>query len=247
VQACCKLAMTVCPSITVEGQKMLRNNFLLLVAALALPSAAFAQDNSNETGNKDNVEIYAEARGGLSILPNTTYNFSPSAGPAERGKANTEAGYVVGAAIGLRFNDSIRVEGEYLYRSNGLKSVALPTFSTANSGDFNSVVIGANALYDLKGTTVGAARLRPYFGAGLAYVQEVDTDIVSPTRSDQFSNDRIGYQLLAGVNLEWESGLRAGLGARYTSASSVKMQGPLGEIEANYRPIALTASIGYRF
>ncbi len=115
----------------------------------------------------------------------------------------------VSRVLRVRFAGSVRIEGEIMYRNNSVRSVGVPEFSQANAGDFNSVVLAANAFYDLKGTKLGSADLRPYAGAGLAYIQELDTDIVSPSRSAQFSGNGLGFQLLAGVNLEWESGLRA--------------------------------------
>lgn len=85
-----------------------------------------------------------------------------------------------------------------MYRNNSVRSVGVPEFSQANAGDVNSVVLAANAYYDPKGTKLGSADLRPYAGAGLAYIQELDTDIVSPSRSAQFSGNGLGFQLLAG-------------------------------------------------
>lgn len=220
----------------------------LAIAIYALTSpAAFAQNMQGGEADEDDTEFYIEARGGVSIVPNPQVRFTPQAGAEQAGRIDVSNGYLGGGAVGVRFADSVRIEGEIMYRNNSVRSVGVPEFSQANAGDFNSVVLAANAYYDLKGTKLGSAALRPYAGAGLAYIQELDTDIVSPSRSAQFSGNGLGFQLLAGVNLEWESGLRAGIGARWTSLSSTQLTGTLGQLRSDYNPVAVTASVGYRF
>jgi opacity protein-like surface antigen len=218
---------------------------LVSTAVAGLPTIAHAASDT-ETDRKG-VEVYLEARGGLNILPRTTVTFNPQSPPAQQGQLRTRTGYAIGGAAGVRFADSIRLEGEVMYRANRLRSVTVPRFADNTGGDFNSLVLAANAYYDLPGANIGAARLRPYAGAGLAYVEEVDLDILNPNGNVQFSTSRLGFQLLTGVNFEWESGLRAGFGARWLSASSARLRGPLGEFRSSYRPVTLTASIGYRF
>lgn len=220
----------------------------LAIAICAVTSTtAFAQSMHGDEADEEDTELYVEARGGVSIVPNPQVRLALQAGAEQVGAIDVSNGYIGGGAVGVRFADSVRLEGEIMYRNNSVRSVGVPELSQASSGDFNSLVLATNAYYDLKGTKLGSAGLRPYVGAGLAYVQELDTDIVLPSRTAQFSGDELGFQLLAGVNLEWESGLRAGIGARWTSVSSARLRGALGELRSSYDPIALAASVGFRF
>lgn len=219
-----------------------------ILGALAVPLAMAPAAEAAGPRSQPAASYYVEARGGLNLLSDPTFAYTPTGGTKASGKASVGTGLLVGAAAGVRLQDRFRLEAEYLYRANSLSSVAVPQFAGVNDGDFNSVVIAANAYYDYGGWAVASGRLRPYVGVGLAYVQELDTDLKAPGRPAlQFSNDRFGYQLLAGANLEWTSGLYVGAGVRYTAAGKAKLTGSAGTLETDYKPIAVTASLGYRF
>ena len=91
-----------------------------------------------------------------------------------RASADADNGYTMGAVFGREFDGRWRLEGEFRYRTNEFASVDLPDGSRITNGDFSSGALGVNA-YWLFGDT--NANWRPFIGAGLAWMQEIDLDL----------------------------------------------------------------------
>lgn len=123
-------------------------------------------------------------------------------------------GYVAGAALGRAFG-KLRLEGEFLYRRNGLD--ALNGVSTGVSGDRSVRSATANLLYDIY--SFEAYPDRPFdlyagFGLGVARVSLDDvTEGGAPLVDD--SDSVFAYQALAGIRHRFAPQWSVNLDYRY--------------------------------
>jgi outer membrane protein W len=196
--------------------------------------------------------VYVAAIGGFTMMSNQAFQFTPVTGASSTNQARLGSSWLAGATLGYRLNESVRVEAEYIYRRNKVSSVAVPQFAGASAtGDYNSVHIKANGLFDVAEWSIGTAKVRPYIGAGLGLAQEIDTDLNAPGRASlEYSGNKFAYQLLTGVRIEYDSGLFSGVGLSYGKTSKVKMKGSSGTtgmVTSDYEPLSIRISAGYRF
>jgi outer membrane protein W len=200
----------------------------------------------------DSSGVYAAITGGIGAVKDESFQFTPAAGASVTNTARLGSGWLAGATVGYRVNETIRFEAEYIYRDNKLDAVAVPQFGGATAtGDYNSVHIMANAAFDFANVPIGTARLRPYVGAGLGWAQEIDADLVAPGRTNlEFSGNKFAYQALAGLRIEYDSGLYSSIGLSYGGTSNIKLKGSsgtTGTLTADYQPLSIRISAGYRF
>ena len=152
-----------------------------LAALLVLGTTApgFAQDA--------NGGFYGRVFGGVNLLSDT-----PLTG-ALAGTSGFDTGQIFGGAVGYEYAGlPLRAELEYAYRT------ADPDGALGITGDFASTTVALNGYYSF--APVGAGRLTPYVGAGLAYVTEVDFDITGGPGAGEYSDSGIfRYQLMVGA------------------------------------------------
>jgi opacity protein-like surface antigen len=194
---------------------------------------------------------YVSIYGGTSVLGKQDTRLSRTGQPDSTGDISTRAGWLAGGAIGLRVRPELRVELEMTYRTNELKSVdVLGLDGRPTDGDYASLMYMVNGYYDFAQWNASFATFRPYVGVGVGYAQEIDTDQSINGAPVEFSGSKAAYQLLAGVNWHYQSRLTAGLGIRYTGASTVELESNrsgTGPLRAKYEGLGVVASLGYRF
>jgi len=163
--------------------KRLRLGLLLMATALVVPSAVMAQDAGSRQG------WYASLGAGLNILRDSDIDGGPF-----QSKAEFNNGFAGRAAAGYSFG-SIRVEGEYSYRRNGVDSLSNPAGS--GDGHVSSNALMANAYYDF----LNSSNWTPYLGVGIgaARVNWSDVRGPGPVLFDG-SNYQFAYQGIAGVS-----------------------------------------------
>jgi opacity protein-like surface antigen len=165
-----------------------------------------------------------------------------------RAKVSASSGFTTGAVLGREFDDRWRLEGEFRYRTNALDSVNLSTGERISDGDFSSGALGVNA-YWLFGDD--SARWRPFVGAGLAWMQEIDIDLESDPVNGSYSGDGTAWQLMGGVNWAFNERWSLDLEARYLDAGSIRMVAEkdalAGNVIADYAIFELTADLIWRF
>ncbi|MEM8997712.1 MAG: porin family protein [Acidobacteriota bacterium] len=159
--------------------------------------------------------------------------------------ASYDQGFRSGLAFGWRFDDRFALELEYLYSTNDFDTVLFSDGQRFEEGNYASVVISANAYTFFR----RGESLRPYVGAGVGWVQEVDVDFERGGEEISFETDDFGFQAMAGllwdVNDRWSLDLQA----RYLLVDGLEMEsedGP-GTVVADYRPLSLFAGLSYRF
>jgi opacity protein-like surface antigen len=214
---------------------------LCAAVAAALPFSA-APRGAAAQGWSDG--LYLSLLGGGSFL--TGDKVEREGGPSS--DVDFGAGFAAGLAIGYDFTPNISAELDYMYRSADADGFGA---GFAQSGDFASVIISANLLYRFDGweTPVGE-RLRPFVGAGVGVVQEVDFDLEGGAQAGEYSDSGgLAWQLRGGA--EWVLDPRWSLGAelRYVSAGTAEMErtGGGAKLKADYDAIDALLGLTLRF
>ena len=218
-----------------------------IASAAALLIAAAAPLCAAQT--TANPRWYVTGTFGNSLLGDASATYAPPGGPAGSGKLKLGSGFMAGGSVGRYLRPDWRIEADYNYRANTLRTTSVPGLDARQSdADLGSVLIMANVLKDFDGWSTGWATFKPYVGAGLGIAQEVDTDLNIGGLQREFSGNRAAWQLLAGVNWQYRSPWFAGVGLRYIDAGTVRLKSSgLGQLDVDYKGIGLDVRLGYRF
>lgn len=162
-----------------------------------------------------------------------------------------DTGFLAGGAIGRYFGDSWRIEAEFMYQSvdhPSLDLVGIGPVLPSGDGNYASTSIAVNALreFDL----FGSPRARTYAGLGAVYATEIDVDFESGGIERSFSGSGPGVQALLGARYSFGERAFVDAGVRYLLVSNVDLDGEenaVGRIKADYEPLAVTVSFGWRF
>ncbi|MEM1182878.1 MAG: OmpW family outer membrane protein [Acidobacteriota bacterium] len=159
--------------------------------------------------------------------------------------ASYDLGLRSGLAFGWNLDDRFALELEYLYSTNDFDTVVFSDGERFEEGNYASVVISANAYTFFRRDQ----NVRPYLGAGLAWVQEVDIDFERDGAETSFETDDFGFQVMAGVLWDLNDRWALDLQARFLAADGVEMEAEEGSgtVRADYRPLSLFAGLSYRF
>jgi opacity protein-like surface antigen len=215
---------------------------LLLAAAAPLCAAQ---------SSVESPRWYVTGSLGSSFISDPGIRYTPAGGAPVDGQFKLGSGFMAGGTIGWYLRPDWRIEADYNYRTNTLRSASAPGLDAAQAdSDFASVLIMANVLKDFDGWSTSVATIKPYVGAGLGIAQEVDTDLRVGGVQREFSGNRAAWQLLAGVNWQYRSPWFAGVGLRYVDAGALRLKSSpsgFGEIKADYKGLGLDVRLGYRF
>jgi opacity protein-like surface antigen len=214
---------------------------IALGVAMCSPLSVVAAESDVSKG------LYVEIFGGASTLGDQNFDFTPTAGAKANGRLDVGGGWLGGAAVGYQVNENIRVEAEIIYTRNSVKGASAAGLTGTNDGDYASLVLMGNALWDVARYETDFALFKPYVGVGLGMVEEVDADLKGGVRSEFSQSGKLAYQFRAGVRWRYESGVTAGLGLRYLKADKPSLKGPRGRIDAGYDPLSFTGSVGWSF
>ncbi|MCP5270674.1 MAG: outer membrane beta-barrel protein [Burkholderiaceae bacterium] len=164
------------------------------------------------------------------------------------GRLSLGSGLAVGGSVGWRFAPAWRLEGEVLYRNNGVDAASVPGLDPQpGDADYASVALMANLLWDVGRWRVGPATLRPYLGLGIGRLQELDTDLRVSGQAVEFSGSAGARQGLVGLEWDYDSAWTAGVGLRWVDAGRVKLTGAAGALEVDHRGWSAELRLGYRF
>lgn len=244
-------------SFTARGRA---HGWSLWLAAGLLLGAASAQADERNQWSPDTGSWYLKALGGLGWLGDTDYLLSDAAGqsPDGAGALQLDAGFGAGLSAGYDFG-RWRLEGEYLYQTNDIAELSLAGLPAGTTdGDFAAVVIAANLLaeWNLPSGRPTQGPLQVWGGVGLAWVQEVDIDFMTPTGERSFSTSDFGVQLLAGVEYRLTDNWSAGIEGRYLAAGGLDLDreeraggegGDFAAVTADYDRTSVLLSLRYRF
>jgi len=132
-----------------------------------------------------------------------------------------EGGRVLGGAVGIRFLDNWRIEGEILHRKTKLESATLTTISTGVSGsvsaaaafldiDERTLSFMGNFMYDIQTDLP----FTPYVGVGIgaARIKQDGTILTVPFSRKEGA---FAYQAIVGGSYEVTEGIHFSIDGRY--------------------------------
>ncbi|MCE2750176.1 MAG: porin family protein [Rhodobacter sp.] len=197
--------------------------FGVIFACLA--SAAAAQDSGGYT---------LRAFGGLSDLQGTDVSL--------RGITSSisfSSSTIAGGAVGYDYPDSPwRSEIEFVYRSSEA--------SGKLSGDYASTSIMLNGRYSFP----VSGPVRPYVGAGIGFITEIDFDVTSQPNAGQY-NDRGGLAGQIMLGADWplnETWTLFGEARYFTTADTPTLTNNAGNtLKASYRSTDIVAGVIFNF
>lgn len=133
----------------------------LFTASLLVCSYLHAEYNHCGSCDDEN-EFYVNLFGGANFIQS-----SMSSGV----RNNYKTGYIVSSSLGYSWCYGLRLEGEYAYRRNSLKSIHFFGRTFSISGHFQSSSYMANVLWDLPLRRWGCDfwKIRPFVGGGIGY------------------------------------------------------------------------------
>jgi len=155
----------------------------ITAAVLLVPLSLAAQDKSG---------FYASAYGGASAMASTSFSESRSTGTAVGGKVDFGNGIGFGMAVGYRYSNGWAAELALDERGNFLKRIG----GVAVDGNFFSEVVFLNGYYRFP----ARGSVRPFIGAGLGYVMEMDIDVDRNGTEQEYSRQGgLAVQAIAGA------------------------------------------------
>lgn len=159
-----------------------------------------------------------------------------------------DTGLLAGGAIGRYFGDAWRIEAEFVYQSVDHPVFTLAPGGPSGDGNYASTSIALNALREFN--LFGSERSRTYAGLGAVYATEIDVDFESGGVERSFSGSGTGLQALLGARYSFGERAFVDAGVRYLLISNADLDGEdgaVGRVKADYEPLAITVSFGWRF
>ncbi len=184
---------------------------------------------------------------GLSQMSDLDSDFSDIDSLSGDAEIDLGSGFTGGIGVGYNYTDNFAVEFGWEYRSND-SEVVLADSSEFDDGNYASNIFYLNSHYRFAPN----GDWRPYVGAGLTWVEEIDIDLERGGDELSYSGDGdVGYQLFAGVdyriNPEWT--LQGEL--RYGSITGIDLEGESGDPgqfeDIDYETTTLQLGLVYEF
>ena len=211
-----------------------------LVAGSSAPQAAASIP---ATSSDFSEGIYIEGFGGFSGLFDDDINLNGEKFSGEYG-----GGFLGGAAIGQQWKN-LSLELEFFYRSNDIDSVSRGSESF-EGGDYASTNFFLNAQYTFGSIAGRSAIIRPYFGAGIGLMQEIDIDMTGLNVEDISTTWEPALQAILGLRWELSPHWSLFTEGRYTYAGDPTLKsesGPSQSVTANYNGWTALAGLRWTF
>ncbi len=164
---------------------------------------------------------YVSLFGGASFLDDVEITYSNS-GTAGLSETVTDAGFIVGGAIGTHINPNIRAEVEVSYFENSVNQLDFPytPVSFSASGHVSSVNVLVNVWHDFD---MGGG-FTPYIGggAGVGFV-DARASWASPFDELNGSDTGFAFQVGAGFQFDMTEMIAIDLGYRYRGVMDVTL------------------------
>jgi outer membrane protein W len=191
--------------------------------------------------------LYGKLTLGLNFLGDQSFKQSGIATAGSDGTSEHDSGWLAGGALGYRWTDNWAIELAWDYRTNDVSRTKFTDGSSFNKGDYASNIFLLNTFYRWTKSS-----WRPYAGAGLGWVQEIDIDLQNSgsAGTSYESANEVALQFVAGFERPIAQSWDLTLEARYMTVSGInlKQESGLARIKnIDYDPITLTLGAQYNF
>lgn len=169
---------------------------------------------------------YIKPHLGISIVQDNDFDQAGVAAAGAGGDGSYDNGFATGLAFGYRYGNGWSAELDWEYRRNDNDGVAFADGTRFDDGDIASNIFYLNGYYTFE---EGFGRLRPYVGAGLGWVQEIDLDLESGGVETSYSGDGdIAWQLMVGAEADIADNWRMQGELRYGRVAGVDLDAESG-------------------
>jgi outer membrane autotransporter protein len=210
-----------------------------IATALLLPVTAQAQESNDQGWYLKPLIAISQ----LSDQTGTTFGIGAVDGSAD---AQISGGFASGLNIGYSYNEHWSAELGWEYRSND-SEVSLADGQRFTEGNYASNSFFLNGIYSFD----SSRSWRPYLGAGLSWIQEIDIDLETAGSELSYSGDGdSGFQLFAGLDYQFDSRWSVLGEVRYSSIGDIEL---IGENTSgtftglDYNPVSFQIGLNYRF
>lgn len=184
---------------------------------------------------------------GLSQMSDLDSDFSNIDSLTGKADIELDSGFTGGIGVGYNYTDNFAVEVGWEYRSND-SEVVLADTSEFDDGNYASNIFYLNGHYRFAPN----GDWRPYVGAGLTLVEEIDIDLERGGDEISYSGDgEIGYQLFAGVDYRINPAWSVQGELRYGSITGIDLDGESGDPgqfeDIDYETTTLQLGLVYEF
>jgi opacity protein-like surface antigen len=209
----------------------------IIVTCLLASMSAGAQGN-----------YYVKAHAGISLVQDNDFGQSGVAGAGASGDGSYDTGFATGLAVGYRYGNGFSAELDWEYRRNDNDAVVFSDGTRFDDGDIASNTFYLNGYYAFDKTF---GKVRPYIGAGVGWIQEIDLDLESGGTETSYSSDGdVAWQLMVGAETELSANWRLQGELRYTQVAGVDLdeEGGPGRIkDLDYDAWSIGVGVVYDF
>lgn len=184
---------------------------------------------------------------GLSQMSDLDSDFSNIDGRSGEASIELDTGFTGGIGVGYRLDPRYSVEFGWEYRSNDSETV-LDATSEFDGGNYASNIFYLNGHYHFE----QAGNWRPYVGAGLTWVEEIDIDLERGGDELSYSGDGdSGYQIFAGFDYDLAERWKLQAELRYGSIRDIDLDGEGNDVGGfdgiDYETTTLQLGLVYDF
>jgi outer membrane protein W len=188
--------------------------------------------------------LYVSAYGGSSSLASTRLTESRTSLSTLAGKGSFGSGSGMGGAFGYRYGNGWSAELAWDYRSHDIKRIG----GTPVEGDFASTTAFINGYYRFDKLGI----VRPFVGAGLGYVTEMDIDLNRDGSEQEYSRrGGVAVQAIVGGEMELTDQWSVSTDLRWSEMGSGSFQssstGATLSGKPKYQPTSVNLGLTYRF
>lgn len=213
--------------------------FLTICLTSLLSFNSFAEETSDS-------KFYVKAYGGINIQGGQSFDQEGIATPGASGDLDLGTSFRSGASIGYFARPNWSVELTYDYLTNS-SSADFSDGASFSDGDYSSVILFLNNYYHLK----EIKGFKPFLGAGLGFIQEIDVDIENAGVETSFSTrNKLAFQIAAGTDYKITDSIDVFGSLSFISANDLDMESESTGSEIkniNYTPFSLMFGAKYSF
>jgi opacity protein-like surface antigen len=192
--------------------------------------------------------FYLKPHAGLSLAQDNDFGQAGVAAAGVTGSGAYDTGFAGGLGIGYRYGNGFSAEIDWEYRSNDNDRIGFSDGTSFSDGNLASSTFYLNGYYTWEKAFAG---VRPFVGAGVGWVQEIDLDLEAGGVETSYSGDGdMAWQFMLGAETELAANWRVQGELRYTRVAGVDLaqEGGAGRIsDLDYDTWTLGLGIVYDF